>query len=135
MRLKIRVLFHRSIKQFCDIMDFLIFTNNCVWLSHAIIMLLYKIFTEMTIKKLFKSAYRSAFSLLIFKHKKWLFHCYYELIINPFTPKISLVILITVCHIILVMLIGKFGNEFTNNPLLMLLFILITCLLDIALIL
>ena len=89
----------------------------------------------MTIKKLFKSAYRSAFSLLIFKHKKWLFHCYYELIINPFTPKISLVILITVCHIILVILIGKFGNEFTNNPLLMLLFILITCLLDIVLIL
>ena len=38
-------------------------------------------------------------------------------LINPFTPKISIVILFTVCCTILVMLFGEFGLGSTNNPL------------------
>ena len=34
---------------------------------------------------------------------------------SPFTPKISLVILLTVCHTILQILFGKFGVGSTNN--------------------
>ena len=37
--------------------------------------------------------------------------------VNPFTPKISKVILLTVCYTILVMLFGEFGLGSTNNPL------------------
>ena len=38
--------------------------------------------------------------------------------INPLTPKISLVILLTVCHTILVMLVWRIGIGSINNPLL-----------------
>ena len=37
--------------------------------------------------------------------------------INPITPKISLVILLTVCGVILVMLVREFGIGSTFNPL------------------
>ena len=37
--------------------------------------------------------------------------------INPITPKISLVILLTVCSVILAMLVREFGIESTYNPL------------------
>ena len=37
--------------------------------------------------------------------------------LDPLTPKISLVILLTVCHTILLMTIGKFDILLTNNPL------------------
>ena len=51
----------------------------------------------------------------------------------PFNSKISLVILLTVCHTILVMLVWRIRS--TNNPLIdIFFFTLITCLLDIVLI-
>ena len=37
--------------------------------------------------------------------------------INPLTPKISLVILLTVCHTVLVMLVWRIGTGSINNPL------------------
>ena len=44
-------------------------------------------------------------------------NCKMHALINPFTPKISIVILFTVCCTILVMLFGEFGLGSTNNPL------------------
>ena len=36
---------------------------------------------------------------------------------NPLTPKISLIILLTVCHIVLLKFkFGEFGNGSSNNP-------------------
>ena len=35
---------------------------------------------------------------------------------NPCTPKISLVILLTVCQTILIMLVGEFGIRSISNP-------------------
>ena len=35
---------------------------------------------------------------------------------NPLTPKISLVILLTVCHTVLLMLVGEFGIGSTSSP-------------------
>ena len=37
--------------------------------------------------------------------------------LNPVAPKISLVIFLTVCHIVPVMLVWKIGVESTNDPL------------------
>ena len=37
--------------------------------------------------------------------------------INPLTPKISLVNLLTVCHTVLVMLVWRIGTGSINNPL------------------
>ena len=37
--------------------------------------------------------------------------------VNPFTPKISLTILLTFCHTILMMLFGEFGIGSTDNDL------------------
>ena len=56
--------------------------------------------------------------------------------INPLTPKISSVILLTVCHTVLVMLVLRIWYcRSTNNPLIDIFsIILITCLLDIVLI-
>ena len=54
---------------------------------------------------------------------------YYELIVYyPFTPKISLVTLLTVCHTILFMTFQRVLQWSTNNPLTDTFFILITCL-------
>ena len=44
-------------------------------------------------------------------------NCKMHALIYPFTPKISIVILFTVCCTILVMLFGEFGLGSTNNPL------------------
>ena len=44
-------------------------------------------------------------------------NCKIHAFVNPFTPKISTVILLTVCYTILVMLFGEFGLGSTNNPL------------------
>ena len=47
--------------------------------------------------------------------------CWHCPIVNPFTPQISLVILLTVCHTKLTMLLymyfGEFGIVSTSNPL------------------
>ena len=40
-----------------------------------------------------------------------------KLYINPLTPKMSLVILLTVCQTVLVMLVGESGIGSTYNPL------------------
>lgn len=41
-----------------------------------------------------------------------------KLIENPFTPKISLVIILSVCYTVLLMLVLRiFGTESTYNPL------------------
>ena len=45
----------------------------------------------------------------------WLMH--QKLYINPLTPKMSLVILLTVCQTVLVMLVGESGIGSTYNPL------------------
>ena len=37
--------------------------------------------------------------------------------VNPFTPQISLVILLSVCHTNLMMLVGEFVFGSTDNPL------------------
>ena len=37
-------------------------------------------------------------------------------VLNPFTPKISSVILLTICHTILMMLVGEFGIGSTCSP-------------------
>ena len=42
---------------------------------------------------------------------------HHKLYINPLTPKISLVILLTVCQTVLVMLVGESGIRSTYNPL------------------
>ena len=44
-------------------------------------------------------------------------NCKMHALINPFTPKISIVILFTVCCTILVMLFGESGLGSINNPL------------------
>ena len=47
--------------------------------------------------------------------------CWHCPLVNPFTPQISLVILLTVCHTKLTMLLymyfGEFGIVSTSNPL------------------
>ena len=42
---------------------------------------------------------------------------HHKLYINPLTPKMSLVILLTVCQTVLVMLVGESGIGSTYNPL------------------
>ena len=60
-----------------------------------------------------------------------------QALLNPLTPMISLAILLTVSHTVLVMLVWRIGIRSTYNPLtdICIFFILITCLLDIVLIL
>ena len=54
------------------------------------------------------------FSKWLMQHFQPAFSLLYNLF-SPFTPKISLVILLTVCHTILQILFGKFGFGSTNN--------------------
>ena len=54
---------------------------------------------------------------------------------DPFTPKVSLVILLTVCHTVLVMLVWRIWYWINLYSLSFYFFIIISCLLDIVLIL
>ena len=56
--------------------------------------------------------------------------------LNPLTPKILLIILLTISHKVLVMLVWRIWHWITNNPqIAIFFFILITHLVDIVLIL
>ena len=57
------------------------------------------------------------YSLNLFSYFNLCLLLHHKLYINPLTPKISLVILLTVCQTVLVMLAGESGFESTYNPL------------------
>ena len=63
--------------------------------------------------------------------------CWHCPIVNPFTPQISVVILLTVCHTKLTMLLymyfGEFGIVSISNPFVVFLLILVTFLLALIL--
>ena len=63
--------------------------------------------------------------------------CWHFPIVNPFTPQISVVILLTVCHTKLTMLLymyfGEFGIVSISNPFVIFLLILVNFLLALIL--